>query len=1006
MKYITPNHLVVVVNLMIIITSFGYTHADKISHDDSSAVEVDSTGIFMYQEAAQLINQDGNFAEGDSLMLKARKELRESPFWDTYGATYLTLGFSWQLQSKDMWKVADEFHKGLAVVDEHADHPHRLRAMLYDNLTNVFRSNSALDSARVYADKAIDEGLNALDQEHMGLMGQFYGNAANIYAELGMLDMALSYYDKAEQIFGRMLPDNHEHWATHYGNLSIIHDRLGDNVKARQLGERAVELARENYGVKDPRFVDHRINEAKRLIDHESPETTLSYIQDLEDETGESLVQSTANYIEINTIKANAYHQKQQLETALDYIRSAIEAGSEEGLHREQFRALQLKGNLLVAEGQLDEARKVYEAAEQEIGKIGSETEYKRANLYSEMAQAHLDNGYISEAIEFADRSIETNQFQIVSENLDGERVELQISDPRNNLEIHSLLGEAYVTKHQSEGDAEYLDAALEHFSEVADISWEIRRSYREEASSLELSDRLDEVFRLALDQAYSGYEQTGDDEYLEKFFRFVQNSKSTSLHNSMLESQILDAGNLPEEVQQRKQVLQSEITHREIQIARAEAGVEEVDRELLQQYKNTLFDKRYRRDQLLDSIRTEYSDYYSLHYDQVTHATEEMQSELDGDEVLIEYALTDELIYVLAITPEEVIIETTQVPADHRDEIITRFFDLSSDRTVVRASQRQQLYELNDKIYEWLIEPVRDSILQKDQWTIIPDGPLHFIPFEMLMDPQYRSDDSFAEQPFLIRDHVIAYNYSSGLFYLHREGETTSPQKITAFAPVFEDIEDTEMFSHLPGPSNREGEMRQAEEEWAGYEFAGLPGSKEEVNSIMALAEKFGIESNLFLNEEANKEAFLSGLTGDIIHIATHGFYNAEVPSLSGIALKDSEDGNSNAMIYVPEIYNLNLDSDLVVLSSCESGFGELVTGEGMIALNRGFIQAGSRNVIYSMWKVSDSHTRDLMASFYEYHLEGASYREALRDAKRDMLEDEVTANPAHWAAFMLIGQ
>ena len=109
--------------------------------------------------------------------------------------------------------------------------------------------------------------------------------------------------------------------------------------------------------------------------------------------------------------------------------------------------------------------------------------------------------------------------------------------------------------------------------------------------------------------------------------------------------------------------------------------------------------------------------------------------------------------------------------------------------------------------------------------------------------------------------------------------------------------------------------------------------------------------------------------------------------------------------MLYTPEIYHLNLDADLVVISSCESGYGDVIAGEGIRAYSRGFLQAGANNLTYSLWKVSDTHTRDLMIRFYEELLGGQDYAEALRQAKLAMLEDEVSAIPAHWAAFVFVG-
>lgn len=100
-----------------------------------------------------------------------------------------------------------------------------------------------------------------------------------------------------------------------------------------------------------------------------------------------------------------------------------------------------------------------------------------------------------------------------------------------------------------------------------------------------------------------------------------------------------------------------------------------------------------------------------------------------------------------------------------------------------------------------------------------------------------------------------------------------------------------------------------------------------------------------------------------------------------------------------------MNLNADLVVLSSCESGVGPLLAGEGMVGLNRSFLQAGVPNLVFSLWKIDDLATSQRMVKFYQEFLSGKSYAEALRIAKLSLLESPETALPAYWASFMMIG-
>ncbi|MGB0864837.1 MAG: CHAT domain-containing protein, partial [Saprospiraceae bacterium] len=113
------------------------------------------------------------------------------------------------------------------------------------------------------------------------------------------------------------------------------------------------------------------------------------------------------------------------------------------------------------------------------------------------------------------------------------------------------------------------------------------------------------------------------------------------------------------------------------------------------------------------------------------------------------------------------------------------------------------------------------------------------------------------------------------------------------------------------------------------------------------------------------------------------------------------------DGLLYTSEVYNLQLKTNLLVLSSCESGLGQLAKGEGMISTNRGFLYAGALNIMYSIWKVNDRYTYELMTGFYENMLEQMSYPQALRQAKLNMInKNRIAAIPTNWAGFLLLGQ
>jgi CHAT domain-containing protein len=173
----------------------------------------------------------------------------------------------------------------------------------------------------------------------------------------------------------------------------------------------------------------------------------------------------------------------------------------------------------------------------------------------------------------------------------------------------------------------------------------------------------------------------------------------------------------------------------------------------------------------------------------------------------------------------------------------------------------------------------------------------------------------------------------------------------------------------------------------------------------IAAAFTRKGIPAARFLQQEATKGNFLA-TAGEhsIVHIATHGMVDERYPALSGILFSPQEGGE--VILRAGETQNIRLDVDLLVLGSCESGTGKLAEGEGVMALTRAFTIAGARNIAYSLWKVYDKPTSELMQKFYAHVLDGEEYSKALRSAKLEMISDRKTAFPLSWAGFVLQGR
>ncbi|MEM9984576.1 MAG: CHAT domain-containing protein, partial [Bacteroidota bacterium] len=271
------------------------------------------------------------------------------------------------------------------------------------------------------------------------------------------------------------------------------------------------------------------------------------------------------------------------------------------------------------------------------------------------------------------------------------------------------------------------------------------------------------------------------------------------------------------------------------------------------------------------------------------------------------------------------------------------------------------------------------------EQVIVIPDGPLWNLPFDLLQVPEKNS-------PYWIEKHAYSLAYSGSWWYelSSNRAESTLPNGMLAMAPDF---------PLVPPPNNL----------LASRGFLGPLLN----NRAEALMLKDRYRAQVFLDGEANLNNFRAQAGKHrIIHLSTHGLAAEEDMALSLLAFAAPGDTLVLAQdsfprigaLFAGELYQMQLDADLVVLSACETNVGISRRGEGVQSLSRGFFYAGARSLLASQWQVSDQSTRQLMDVFYQALDQGATKDDALRQAKLRLLEDGW--EPYFWAGFSLIGQ
>jgi CHAT domain-containing protein/Tfp pilus assembly protein PilF len=433
--------------------------------------------------------------------------------------------------------------------------------------------------------------------------------------------------------------------------------------------------------------------------------------------------------------------------------------------------------------------------------------------------------------------------------------------------------------------------------------------------------------------------------------------------------------------------------------------------------------------DQVKDKIKLTSPRYAALTQPQPLRLRDIQGRVLDGDSLLLEYALGDDRSYLWAITQTE--IRSFALPSRAEIEIVARRFYklLTSNRRLphetlaqyqARALKAESELRIENSNLSELVLGAVAPILANKRLLVVADGALQYIPFQALTLPE-RGNSSREPSPLILNFEVVNEPSASALALLVNEtaGRKPARKAVAVLAdPVFE-ISDPRIKS--PGATQIATETGQTmptdlhralRDVGDGNNEGVIPrlfASRDEAEAIMAAAPWGGrFRATDFAASRATAtNPDLSGYR--IVHFATHGFLNNEHPELSGIVLSmvDREGRPQDGFLRLHDIYNLHLPVELVVLSACDTGLGKDVKGEGLIGLTRGFMYAGAASVVASLWKVDDEATAELMKRFYQQMLrKDLSPAAALRESQLEMLKQKRWRSPYFWAGFVIQGQ
>lgn len=347
------------------------------------------------------------------------------------------------------------------------------------------------------------------------------------------------------------------------------------------------------------------------------------------------------------------------------------------------------------------------------------------------------------------------------------------------------------------------------------------------------------------------------------------------------------------------------------------------------------------------------------------------LQQQMTSEELILHYTELNNKLYVSSISK----LSSELSILDITDEVDS-LLNYTANQLAKGSTSLVDLF----KVYNFLN---LDNFLSNSvtQITVIPDNDLYRIPLDILPSSKPNSSSSFGSSQYLIEDYTFKY-FTSLQDYAKNSHNTISSfsTDFSAFAiSYFDDFE----IKKLPS----------------------LPFATQEAQNIQEVLTQFN-NKKIFTGNNATEAAFQEQLSSSkILHVATHSEVSEQDPLFSTIYLKSSKNNGSNGdALYAYELFDHQLNNDLIMLNSCSSGTGNYLQGTGIMGISRALRYAGAKSLGLNLWEVNDKIAAEFASSFYEYLNQGYSKTEAIRFAKINQINTG-SADPHYWGAYTIIG-
>lgn len=948
----------------------------------------------------------------------------DSALWERHIQSQLYL--SWNLTEAD--KKYDEAINILKLSLEtcltELGNTHEHIAKLLYQISICHQHKGSYDISIEYIDKAIEARKIFLGKKQVDLrLASYYNGKGLLHNYKGSYELVLENYKIALEIFKEKLPEKHIHIAATYNNIGLFYWNKASYDLALNYFQKALSIYKETIGEKHPKaastfhnigniywYRDGSFNLAMEYynkslsikkevypIDHPLIGSSYNGIGRLYFELGsydlalknlkKALIIWKSTLGEKHEWVAEVYdnigviYQKQKsLDIALEYFEKSLEIKKEilgyENL--ELAISYQNIGNVYTEKKSYDLALKSQLKSLNLRKKILGNKNIYVLNNYNCIGQIYNLQKKYNKSLIYYQKALYSNL------NNFNDTINIYKNPVLNSCFSPKLL---YQTLHLKAltlielGSSIYLEKALKTYHNCDSLLDKLQASHQTYSDKIELSKSSAKFYVEAINLCKNLFEKTKEEKYIQLAFYFSEKSKNTVLSARINRSKAKSFAGIPDSLLAKENEIKIDLSFYK-SIEQAELiKKKEFDIQKLNYSQEKIFGLKREQERIIKLFENRYPKYYEHKHGLKTASLEEIQKLiLKSAQTLVEYFVSDSIIYAFIINKNSYVVKELRL-TDSLDKSIINL------PIYLKNGDFKNYGQVAHQLYLQLIAPLK---LKNESLIIVPDGILWHLNFDILLSSKSAGND-FSTLDYLIKKHNISYAYSATLLIQDLNETQKKQPKNECLAFSYSDPSDTTLGNYLAMRSFRNEEKQT------------LPGTQKEVKEISNV-----LKGDYYFGSFANERNFKENAKNyNVLHLALHGEIDDTNPMNSKLIFSQNKDSLEDNYLHAFELYNLELNADLAVLSACNTGSGKIEKGEGIMSLGRAFSYAGCKSLLISQWELSDIITPKIMKGFYQNLKEGSRKSEALRNAKLAYLKnaDNPSANPYYWASLIQLG-